>query len=302
MKLVVAGGTGFIGSALCARLLEKGHLLTLLTRSPPSSGGSANKRWLRWIPGATGEWERAVDGADGVINLAGEPIAAKRWTAEQKRKIRSSRIETTRSLVSAIAKAKDKPKFLINASAVGYYGPRGDETITEEAKPGEDFLGVVCREWENEARKAEQLGLRIVRVRTGIVLGKGGGALAKMAPPFKFFVGGALGTGKQWMSWIHLDDEVGLIQFLAENAEPRGAMNATAPNPVTNRDFCKTLGSVLGRPCWAPVPSFALRVMLGEMADMLLAGQRVIPAEAQRLGYRFRYPTLDQALQACMPL
>ena len=243
-----------------------------------------------------------MDGADGVINLAGEPIAAKRWTERQKQKILTSRIETTNSLVEAIRKAKQKPGFLINASAVGYYGPRGDETVTEEAAAGNDFLSSVCREWEEEAKKAESLGLRVIRVRTGIVLGRGGGALAKMVPPFKFFVGGPLGSGTQWMSWIHLEDEVGLMLYLIEHSQATGPFNATAPNPVRMKEFCQILGQVMGRPSWAPVPAFILRLALGELAEMLLTGQRVIPAAAQKLGYQFRYANLDAALKACMPL
>ena len=302
MKLVVSGATGFIGSALCPRLLEKGHTLVLLTRSAPPEPTTPSKRWLHWTPGAPGEWEKAVDGADGIINLAGEPIAARRWTATQKSRIRLSRIESTRSLVEAIAKANQKPGFLLNASAVGYYGPRGDEPITEESPPGTDFLSRVCVEWEEEAKKAEPLGVRVIRLRTGIVLGPNGGALAKMVPPFKLFVGGPLGSGMQWMSWIHRDDEVGLILHLIENSRASGAVNATAPNPVRMKEFCQTLGKILHRPCWAPVPAFALKLMLGEMADMLLTGQRVLPAAAQKLGYQFRYPLLYEALQACMPL
>jgi len=302
MKLVIAGGTGFIGSALCTRLLERGHSLTVLTRSPSPATISASKNWITWVPGSVGAWEGALDGADGVINLAGESIAAKRWTEAQKEKIRSSRINTTHALVAAVAKAKEKPKFLLNASAVGYYGPHEDEVLTEETGPGSDFLSRVCVGWEEEARKAESHGLRVVRLRTGIVLGRGGGALAKMVPPFKLFAGGPLGTGRQWMSWIQMEDEIGLILFSMDNPNAHGAINATAPGSVTMKEFCKTLGKVLQRPSWAPVPAFALRLLLGEMADMLLTGQRVIPAQAQRLGYNFRYPTLYEALQACMPL
>ena len=302
MKLVIAGASGFIGSALCSRLLDKGHVLTLLTRVAPRDASTATKRWLQWAPGTPGHWETGVDGADGVINLAGEPIAAKRWTERQKQKILTSRIETTNSLVEAIRKAKQKPGFLINASAVGYYGPRGDETVTEEAAAGQDFLSSVCREWEEEAKKAESLGLRVIRVRTGIVLGRGGGALAKMVPPFKFFVGGPLGSGTQWMSWIHLEDEVGLMLYLIEHSQATGPFNATASNPVRMKEFCQILGQVMGRPSWAPVPAFILRLALGELAEMLLTGQRVIPAAAQRLGYKFHYTDLYEALKACMPL
>ncbi|MGH7829563.1 MAG: TIGR01777 family oxidoreductase, partial [Candidatus Binatia bacterium] len=181
-----------------------------------------------------------------------------------------------------------------------YCGPRGDETITEESGPGDDFLARTCVEWEEEAKRAESYGLRVVRLRTGIVLEKNGGALAKMVPPFKFFVGGPLGTGKQWLSWIHIEDEIGLVLFVMNHSTASGPFNATAPNPVIMREFCKTLGQALHRPCWAPVPAFALRLLLGEMADMLLTGQRVLPAKAQKLGFTFKYPDLRQALQDCL--
>ena len=302
MKLVVVGATGFIGSALCSRLLERGHALTLLTRHLPPDASTPTKTWRHWIPGTSGEWEASLDGADGVINLAGEPIAAKRWTDNRKDKIRSSRIDATRSIVEAIAGAKRKPAFLLNGSAIGYYGPHRDEIVTEETPAGSDFLSFVCRAWEEEAQRAEPLGVRVVRLRTGIVLGPRGGALAKMVPPFKFFIGGPLGAGTQWMSWIHLEDEVGLILHLIETPRAAGAVNATAPNPATMKEFCKTLGKVMRRPSWAPVPGFVLRLTLGEMADMLLTGQRVLPAAAQQLGYQFRYAKLYDALQACRPL
>jgi len=298
MKLIIAGGTGFIGSALCSKLIEQGHSLTLLIRLRSLTIIAPSKNSIPWNPESAGAWEQAIDGVDGIINLAGEPIAAKRWTAAQKERIRSSRINTTRVLVSAIGKAKQKPKFLLNASAVGYYGPRGDEMTAEKDGPGNDFLARVCADWEEEAKKAESYGLRVIRLRTGIVLGKGGGALAKMILPFKLFVGGPLGTGSQWMSWIHIEDEVGLMLFLLENPNAQGAFNAAAPNPVTMSEFCKTLGYVLHRPSWAPVPAIALRLLLGEMAEMLLTGQCVIPAQAQKLGYVFKYPTLFEALQS----
>lgn len=302
MNLVIAGGTGFIGSALSRRLLERGDSMTILTRSRSPHTMIPHRKWLTWNPPSPGPWQEAVDGADGVINLAGEPIAARRWSGGQKEKIHSSRIDTTRALVGAIAEARVKPKVLLNASAVGYYGPHGEETLTEEAPAGRDFLARVCVDWENEAMKAESYGVRAIRLRTGIVLGPGGGALAKMVPPFKLFAGGPLGTGRQWMSWIQIEDHVGLILFLLALAGARGPFNATAPNPVTMKEFCGSLGKVLGRPCWAPVPAFALRLILGEMADMLVTGQRVLPAAAERLGYKFLYPSLHEALQACMPL
>jgi len=301
MRLVIAGASGFIGTPLCSRLLQDGHVLTLLTHSAPRNATTSKKKWLHWTPGTPGDWESALEGADGVINLAGEPIAAKRWTHVQKKKIHTSRIAATSSLVDAIEKAKQRPAFLLNASAVGYYGPRGDEPVTETTESGNDFLSFVCREWEEEAKKAQPLGVRVIRFRTGIVLGRGGGALAKMALPFKFFVGGPLGSGKQWMPWIHIDDEIGLMLYLIDN-EATGAFNATAPNPVKMDEFCRTLGNVMGRPSWLGAPAFALRLVLGEMAEMLLTGQRAIPAAAHELGYKFRYPILFQALQACMPL
>lgn len=296
MKLVITGATGFIGSEVVSQLARQNHTLTLLSRKPRAHPRGANIQWMVWDGGLPGSWQTALDGADGVINLAGEPIAAKRWSAAQKQALRLSRIDTTRALVSAIAKANQKPKFLINASAVGFYGPHGDETLTEESPPGNDFLAQLCAAWEAEANKAKELGLRVALVRTGIVLGKGKGALAKMVPPFKFFAGGRLGSGKQWLPWIHLDDEVGLIKFLIDNEKAGGPFNATAPNPVTMDEFCKALGKVLNRPSWAPVPASLLSLMLGEMAEMLLTGQRALPAAALKLGYQFKYQNVLDAL------
>jgi uncharacterized protein len=298
MKLVIAGASGFIGSALVQRLSQRTDALKLLSRKPRSPARASNIDWLVWEPGVAGGWEESVDGADGVVNLAGASIAEKRWTERQKELIRSSRIDSTRALVHAIAKAKEKPQFLINASAVGYYGPRGDETLTEESAPGKDYLARVCLAWEAEANKAQDYGVRVALLRTGIVLGKGKGALAKMVPPFKFFVGGRLGSGKQWMPWIHIEDEIGLILFLIENARAQGRFNATAPNPVTMEEFCKVLGKVLNRPSWAPVPASLLTLLLGEMADLVLAGQKALPQAAEKLGYAFRYPNLEGALQS----
>jgi uncharacterized protein (TIGR01777 family) len=298
MRIVIAGGTGFIGAALTDRLVRQGHSLVLLTRSAERARAGVSA--VVWRPGAPGNWDAgvgaAITGADAIINLAGESIAGKRWSETQKQRLRSSRLDTTRALVAAIAAARDTPKLLLNASAVGYYGPRGDETVTEETGSGSDFLARLCREWENEALGAEAYGVRVVRLRTGIVLGNGGGALAKMVPPFKFFLGGPLGSGRQWIPWIHLADEVGLIEFLLA-ANAGGAVNATAPEPVRMKEFCAMLGNVLRRPCWAPVPAFALRTALGEMAEMLLSGQRAVPAEAEKIGYRFRYRTLRPALK-----
>jgi len=299
MQLVLTGASGFIGSALCERLLQAGHTLVLLTQGSPPNASTPGKRWSHWTPGSIGEWAKAVDGADGVINLAGEPLAGRKWTQKQQMRLQQSRYDSTRSIVLACARAREKPKFLINASAVGYYGPRQDEILTEDAPPGNDFLANLCLGWEAEAIGAETLGVRVVRLRTGIVLGPGGGALVKMVEPFKWFVGGPLGSGEQWMSWIHLEDEVNLILHLIARTSIAGPVNATAPNPVRNKEFCQTLAAVLRRPCWLPVPAFALRVALGKMAEMVLTGQRAIPAAAQESGYRFRYPNLKDALEAC---
>ncbi len=298
MKIVIAGATGFIGSILTDHLWNQFHDLTLLSRTPPAETNVVKKRWSAWQPGFSGEWETAIDGADGIVNLAGEPIAAKRWNPAQKEKLRSSRLDATRSLVTAIGKAQVKPKFLINASAVGYYGARGEEVVTENARPGRDFLSRLCVEWEAEARKVESFGVRVALLRTGIVLAKGKGALAKMVAPFKMFVGGPLGSGHQWMPWIHIDDEIGLITFLIANNDAHGAFNGSAPNPVTMSEFSRILGEVLNRPSWASVPPSALSLLVGEMADMLLSGQRAVPEAATKLGYSFKYPSLSDALRS----
>ena len=298
MKLVIAGASGFIGSVLAQRLRQRGDELLLLSRKPKSAAAAPNTKWIAWEPGESGSWEESIDGADGIVNLAGEGIAEKRWTERQKEIILSSRIDSTRALVHAIAKAKSKPAFLINASAVGYYGPRGDETVTEESVPGKDYLARVCVAWEEEARKAQSHGVRVALVRTGIVLAKGKGALAKMVTPFKFFVGGSLGSGKQWMPWIHIEDEVGLILFLMDSTNAQGSFNATAPNPVTMEKFSNALGKVLNRPSWASVPAAALTLLLGEMADMILAGQKALPKAAEKLGYNFQYPTIKDAFES----
>lgn len=298
MKIIITGATGFIGSILTDHLWNQFHSLILLSRKPPVEVGVAKKLWFRWKPPAGGEWEQAVDGADGIINLAGEPIAGKRWNNEQKEKLRSSRIDSTRALVNAIAKAKAKPKFLLNASAVGYYGPHQDEILTESSAPGGDFLSRLCVDWEAEALKAEAHGVRVAMIRTGIVLAKGQGALAKLVPPFKLFLGGPLGSGKQWMPWIHIEDEIRFLLFLMGNESARGAFNATAPNPVTMEQFSKTLGEVLKRPSWLSVPPSMLALIAGEMADMLLTGQRAVPEAASKLGFVFKYPTIREALES----
>ena len=298
MKIAITGASGFIGSRLIDHLWKQRHHLILLSRNPPRESNVTQHEWVSWVPGASGEWEQAIDGVDGVINLAGEPIAAKRWSDVQKEKIRFSRVETTKALVNAIAKTEKKPKFLISSSAVGYYGAHGDEIVTEETAPGNDYLARLCVDWEKEARKAESHGIRVTLVRTGIVLDKGQGALAKMVVPFKCFVGGPLGSGDQWMPWIHIEDQIRLLVFLIEHQNARGPFNATAPNPVTMTEFCKTLGAVLNRPSWATVPGGILTLLIGEIAEMLLNGQRAVPQATEKLGYEFKYSNLLPALES----
>ncbi|MBI2071066.1 MAG: TIGR01777 family protein [Elusimicrobia bacterium] len=296
MKIVVAGGGGFIGKRLCGALSGEGYDIVILSRS--RQGAFDGARYLRWDPSEGARWADAVGAADAVINLAGESIADGRWSEPRKRVLVESRIASTRAIVAGLNRLTPKPKIFVNASAVGYYGPRGDETIDEDSRPGSDFLAELCRQWENECLDAERQGVRTVKIRIGIVLGHGGGAIAKMLLPFKLGLGGPLGSGDQWMSWVHIDDLAGLVLFLIDHPTASGPINATAPNPVTNREFAKTLGAVLRRPAFLPAPAFALRLALGEMADMLLTGQKVLPKKAQALSYSFRHSQLKEALQS----
>ena len=299
MKLVIVGGTGFIGRPLGQWLSAAGHEVVVLTRrSPDHPAGSI--RYAPWQPEAPGPWQGELDGAGGVVNLAGEPIVARRWTAEQKRRILESRVASTDAVVTALRAVSRKPAVLVNASAVGYYGPRGDALLSERDGVGGDFLAQVCQRWETAAQAAERLGVRVVRLRIGLVLANDGGVLAKMLPPFQWGLGGPLGNGQQWMSWIHRDDLLSLIRWSLEDSRVMGALNATAPNPVTMREFTDTLGCVLHRPSLARVPAVVLRLMLGEMAEMVLTGQRVVPEAALRLGFSFRHPVLRDALLACV--
>ncbi len=300
MRIVVTGGTGFIGRALCRRLADASHSVTVLTRHPEAARATlyhavAIASW-QGFRGPTEELAKALGECDVVINLAGAPIADGRWTPPVKELLRQSREGTTSAIVATLAKLKTRPVLLLNASAIGYYGPRGDEELTEAASTGNGFLASLCREWEGAARAAERLGVRVVMPRIGMVLGKDGGALAKMLPIFRLGLGGPLGRGTQWVSWIHLDDLVELLMFLMDHAA-NGPVNATAPHPVTNAELAKTLGQVLGRPAFLPTPGFAMKVLFGEMADeLLLTGQRVIPHRAQSLGFHFRFPFVTGAL------
>ena len=306
MRIVLAGGTGFLGRALGDAMVTAGHEVVVLSRQAPPAPrpgqvwtGTAATRHARWT-GAddlTG-WGHVVDAADAIVNLAGESIAERRWTDAQKHRLRESRLETTRAIARAIQAATRPPQTLLNASAVGYYGSRGDTRLVERSSPGDDFLGRLCVEWESEARAAGGPGTSVVYLRTGIVLERDGGALAKMLLPFRLFAGGPVGAGDQYMSWIHRADWVALVLWLLEQAED-GPFNATAPEPVTNAEFARALGRALGRPSWLPAPALAMRLALGEMADaLLLGGQRVIPQRALELGFQFQYPTIDLALRA----
>ena len=293
MRIVISGGTGFLGRALGPALHADGHDVTILTRGKAIHPGE-----ITWHPdGSATEWAGVIDGADAVVNLAGASIGARRWNAAEKSRIRDSRILATRSVVRAIAQARRPPALLISASGVGYYGTRGDQLLTEQSGPGDDFLSEVCRAWEAEAAAAERSGARVTLVRSGVVLDKRGGVLERMARPFKFFMGGPLGSGRQYLSWIHRDDWVALVRFLLDRPEHRGAFNATAPSPVPNEEFTRVLARALGRPAFMRVPAFALRLALGEMAGpLLLASQRAVPARAVEAGFRFRYPTAEEAI------
>jgi uncharacterized protein (TIGR01777 family) len=304
VRIVVTGGTGFIGRPLCQKLVGLGHAVTVLTRNPGAARSVLDPRMsvIGWegFRGPTDGLMAALGDGDVIINLAGAPIAAGRWNAQVKDRLRQSREGTTSALVAALSKLPTRPVLLISASAIGYYGPRGDEPLTEESPSGAGFLASLCREWEAAARAAERLGVRVVLPRIGVVLGRHGGALAKMLPAFRMGLGGPVGSGAQWMSWIHLDDLIELLLFLLNEAVG-GPVNATAPHPVTNREFARTLGRTLGRPAWARVPAPVLRLLLGEMAEeLLLTGQRVLPHRAEALGFRFRYPTLSEALGAIL--
>lgn len=296
MKIILAGGTGFIGKELSQSLVKQEHEVVILSRNPAKSiPGCRVVNWDLFRVG--GNWEKEIDGADIVINLVGEPIADKRWTPEQKQELRESRLRSVKAIYRAIEKASRRPKTLLNASAIGYYGPRGDEILDENSPPGTGFLAELCREWEEEVMKAEALSVRTVRLRIGIVLEKKGGALSKMLLPFQLGLGGPIGSGVQWMSWIHRTDLVNLIIFLIQNQEASGAINATAMNPAKMKDFAKTLGKVLKRPAVFPVPAFVLGILLGELSEMLLTGQCVLPQRAIQLGFSYQYPTLESALK-----
>ncbi len=301
MRIVVAGGSGFVGRALVAALAARGDSVLLLTRGGAGSGADRRVRTLAWDGKSTGDWVRELDGADAAVNLCGENVAAGRWTPARKLQLVKSRVDSTRALVAAISQAARRPKALINASAVGYYGTSPEGECVEGAPQGRDFLAALCGQWEREALAAEPLGVRVVTARLGVVLGDGGGALAKMSLPFKLFAGGPLGSGRQPVPWIHRDDAVGALLFALERDALTGPVNVVAPQALDNRAFSAALGRALGRPSWLPALAFALKAALGEMSSMVLGGQRAAPKKLQAAGFSFKYPDADAALAALFP-
>ena len=306
MRIVISGGTGFIGSPLAEMYAEEGHDVRVLTRGLPDGEarhdpgtGKPGITRVGWRPnGASGKWATAVDDADAVVNLAGASLGDGRWTARRKAELRDSRILATRSVVEAIRHAPVPPRVLISSSAVDYYGASGAEPNTEDAPPGDGFLSKLAAAWEAEARRAESTGTRVVLLRTGLVLERTGGALPRLVRPFRFLIGGPIGNGRQYVSWIHRLDAIEMIRWIADTPAVSGPVNATAPHPVTNREFAKAIGRAIRRPSLIPAPGFALKLMLGEMAEpLLLTGRRVVPAKAQAHGYHFRYPEIDIAMR-----
>jgi uncharacterized protein (TIGR01777 family) len=302
MRVFVTGGTGLIGSRLIHGLHRRGDTVVLLTRRPEEARAALGSACtiVAGDPTQPGPWAKAVDDCDAVVNLAGEDLFNQRWDAAFKQVLRDSRVRSTENVVQALARAPrnaaGSPKVLVSASAVGYYGPRSDEELTEDSSPGSDFLAGLCVEWERAARQAEPLGVRVAMMRIGVVLATEGGALRRMLPPFRAGVGGPAGSGSQWVSWVHRADLIALLLLALDNSAARGPLNAMAPNPVTNYDFAQALARALHCPAFMPTPGFALRLMLGEVADVILTGQRVLPRRAVALGYAFQFPTLAEAL------
>jgi uncharacterized protein (TIGR01777 family) len=293
MKIVVSGGSGFVGTPLVETLMRRGEVV-VLTRNPKRV---QRARGVEWHPPAQGSWASEVGGAEVVINLAGENVGAGRWSAERKRRLEASRLDATRALVQAMKQSPAKKRLFLSASAVGFYGNRGDELLDEKSARGRGFLADLTVKWEGAAREAEAV-TRLIIARLGVVLGDGGGALSKMLLPFKLGLGGRIGSGQQWMSWIDREDVIRFIDWTIDREDARGVYNVTAPEPVRNRDFVHTLGRVLHRPAIMPVPAFALRAVFGEMADgTVLGGQRVIPARATAQGFSFAHPRIEESLE-----
>ncbi len=302
MRVFLTGGTGLIGARLIGQLLRRGDQPVLLTRRY----NVARQRFgpecelVEGDPMQPGDWQTKLETCDAVVNLAGENIFNRRWNAKFKELMFDSRVKTTRNVVEGLKRGPKRPdglpRILVNASAIGYYGPHGDEELTETSPPAGDFMANLCVEWEKAALEARQSGLRVALVRVGIVLDREGGALPKMLTPFKMFVGGPIGNGRQWMSWIHHEDMTGLFLLALDNPQANGPLNGTAPNPVTNREFSKALGRALHRPSFLPAPVFGMRLLLGQVAQVVATGQRVLPQVPLQLGHAFKFPTIDAAL------
>jgi uncharacterized protein (TIGR01777 family) len=300
VKVTVTGATGTLGRQVVAELSTRGDEVTVLSRDPERARGALGPavRALEWAdPKAEAPPAESLEGQDAVVHLLGEPVA-QRWTEEAKKEIRDSRVLSTRNLVAALHDARSGPTVLVSQSASGWYGARGDEKVDESEPAAGDFLARVCVEWEAEATKAEELGARVLRTRTGVVLSEDGGALEKMLPPFKLGVGGPVAGGRQYVPWVHTDDVVGSLLHCLDSEAARGPVNVTAPEPVTNAELSKALGRVLHRPAVAPVPAFAIKALYGEMAAIVTTGVRAVPARLQELGYAFRHPGLEGALRA----
>jgi hypothetical protein len=295
VRFLITGGSGFLGSALASRLLRDGHEVVVLTRDGGAASVVTGARALPWDGRSAGTWWREADGCEAIVHLAGENIGGGRWTRSRKERIRASRLESGAALVEAIGHMRRRPSVLVQSSGVGYYGEGGAEVLTESAPVGGDFLGRLAAQWETSTAAVEGLGVRRAMARTGLVLAAHGGALPRMALPFRAFVGGRLAGGNQWLPWIHLEDEVQALRFLVETAAARGPFNLVAPGIVRQLDFARLLAAALRRPCWLPVPAVALRIALGEMADLLLRSQRAVPAALGRLGFRFQFPELAGA-------
>jgi uncharacterized protein (TIGR01777 family) len=301
MRVFLTGGTGLIGTRLVGRLRARGDEVKLLTRRPDAVRDKfAGCALVAGDPMSAGPWMDEIGDCDAVINLAGENIFGRRWNDDFKRLLMDSRVKTTGNVVAALARKPTTDagaaKVLVNASAIGFYGPRGDEELGEDAAPGQDYQAQICVAWEKAARAAEAAGVRVALLRIGVVLDRAGGALAALLTPFKLGVGGRVGSGRQWFAWVHHADIVGLLLLALDHADARGPINGTAPNPVTNYEFTKALGRTLHRPTVLPIPGFALKLRFGEVADVMTTGQRVVPVAALRLGYQFQFPTIDAAL------
>jgi uncharacterized protein len=297
VKILITGGTGLIGKVLAKNLLADGHQVIILTRNPAKSKNVPTGATLvAWDAKTASGWVEHANGADAIVNLAGANLD-RRWTASYKETVKQSRVDAGKAVVEAVAAATEKPKVVIQASGIGYYGPHGDEIITEASPAGDDFLAKVCKAWEASSEAVEAYGVRRVVIRTGIVLATQGGAMARLVPIFRFFAGGPVGSAKQYYPWIHLADEVDAIRFLIENPGLSGPFNLTAPNPAKNAEFVKALGKALNRPALAPAPGFVLKLMFGEMSTVVLDGQRAIPQRLQEAGYKFRFDQPEPAMR-----